>query len=53
MWFNKKTANFLGFRVFHFALYPKSKVFLQFLVVYETQDLKTEKMTEDKKTLTL
>ena len=25
MWFNKEKNDFLGFRVFAFALYPKSK----------------------------
>ena len=29
MWFNKKkNTNFRGFRVFDFALYPKSKIYL-------------------------
>ena len=55
----RKNGNFRGFRVFDFTLYPKSKIsesfiLLIFLVVYETQNLKTDwKTTQNKKTLFL
>ena len=53
MWFNKKKKQFPRFPSFRFCPIPKienseiseSFLLLQFLVVYETQNLKTEKMT--------
>ena len=52
IWFKKKKkGNFRGFRVFNFALYPKSKtqksqkyLFFQILTVVKTPDLKTTKI---------
>ena len=49
--FRKKKENFRVFRVFNFALYPKSKtqksqkyLFFQILTVVKTPDLKTTKI---------